>query len=105
MAAATTTEKTALARTQAKKVENARNVDDKIKDLKAQIKVAGTLKNVEIDPSRRLADMDRSNNRWKENQKWQTDLLFLNPPSWEKKNNYWRINFPVEVTAPLFDTL
>jgi hypothetical protein len=57
---------------------------------KVNLKVAGTLSNLEIDPSRRLADMDRSNNRWKKNQKWQTDFLFLNPPSWEKKNNYWR---------------
>lgn len=48
------------------------------------------IKNVIIDPSRLMADVDMRNNVWRNNKGLQFDHLVKNTPHWKQSEAYWR---------------
>ena len=56
----------------------------------ATITLSEEIEQVEIDPDNFLADIDLSNNKWKNNYTWEFDHHVPNMDNWYTGRNYWR---------------
>jgi len=64
--------------------------DNLNEQYKFKINVPQKIKQVQIDPTGRLADIDRTNNYYKNKCTWSFDHRLYDANDWEHRTNYWR---------------